>query len=201
MTVGRRALGIFLLGSALQAACAHQESPAVPPPSSASRMLDAPLPAFRRPTVQGGSFDSGQSPGKLLVLDFFAAYCRPCQRKLPELEALHRRQPGLSIVGVSLDETSAVARRAVTRHHLTFPVVHDAGNVLAGRLRVTELPISFVVVVEDGREGGPKDGQGRIRWVGGPDQPDDALARAVAALTAAPLQVAATPTVTGTTAP
>jgi hypothetical protein len=35
------------------------------------------------------------------------------------------------------------------------------------------LPISFVV-----------GGDGRIRWVGGPDQPDDALARAVAALTA-----------------
>jgi peroxiredoxin len=63
--------------------------------------------------------------------------------------------------------------KSVARHHLTFPVVHDAGNVLAGRLRVTELPVSFVV-----------DGHGRIRWVGGPDQPDDALARAVSALTA-----------------
>jgi peroxiredoxin len=192
MTAGRRALGIFLLGSALQAACAHQESPPLPaPPSSASRVLDAPMPVFRRPTVQGGTFDSADTSGKLLVIDFFAAYCRPCQRKLPELEALHRRQPGLSIVGVSLDETSDVARRSVSRHRLTFPVVHDAGNVLAGRLRVTELPISFVV-----------DGQGRIRWVGGPDQPDDALARAVAALNAAPSQVAATPTVVrGATAP
>jgi peroxiredoxin len=183
MTTGRWALGISLLVCAPPLACAHQESPpAPPPPSSASRVLDAPMPAFRRPTVQGGTFDSADTSGKLLVIDFFAAYCRPCQRKLPELEALHRRQPGLSIVGVSLDETSAVARRSVTRHRLTFPVVHDAGNVLAGRLRVTELPISFVVVIE----GGQKDGQGRIRWVGGPDQPDDALARAVAALTAAP---------------
>ncbi|HEY7370679.1 MAG TPA: TlpA disulfide reductase family protein, partial [Polyangia bacterium] len=161
----------------LQGACAHQESAsaAPPPPSSQSRMLDAPLPAFHRPTLQGGAFDSSAATaaGHLLVIDFFAAYCRPCQRKLPELEALHRRQPGLSIVGISLDETGAAAMKSVARHHLTFPVVHDAGNVLAGRLRVTELPVSFVV-----------DGHGRIRWVGGPDQPDDALARAVAALTA-----------------
>jgi cytochrome c biogenesis protein CcmG, thiol:disulfide interchange protein DsbE len=77
-------------------------------------------------------------------------------------------------VGVSLDESGDAARRSIARHHLTFPVVHDSGNVLAGRLRVTELPISFVV-----------DGQGRIRWVGGPDQPDDALARAIAAFTPA----------------
>jgi hypothetical protein len=83
-----RAFGILLLGSALQGACAHQESPpAAPPPSSASRMLDAPLPAFHRPTVQGGTFDSTATAGKVLVIDFFAAYCRPCQRKLPALEA------------------------------------------------------------------------------------------------------------------
>ena len=182
MALGRRAFAILLLGSGLPGACAHQESPPAPaPPSSASRVLDAPMPAFRRPTVQGGTFDSADTSGKLLVIDFFAAYCRPCQRKLPELEALHRRQPGLSIVGISLDETGDAARRSINRHRLTFPVVHDAGNVLAGRLRVTELPTSFVVVVE----GGQKGGQGRIRWVGGPDQPDDALARAVAALTAA----------------
>ena len=138
-------------------------------------MLDATLPPFHRPTLQGGMFDSAAASGQIMVIDFFATYCRPCQRKLPALEALHRRQPGLSIVGVSLDETGDLARKSVTRHHLTFPVVHDAGNVLAGRLRVTELPISFVV-----------DGRGRIRWVGGPDQPDDALLRAVAALEAAP---------------
>jgi peroxiredoxin len=174
MTLGRWVLGISLGVSALVGACAHQNSPpAPPPPSSSSRMLDAPLPAFHRPTVQGGTFDSAATSGKVLVIDFFAAYCRPCQRKLPELEALHRRQPGLSIVGISLDENGDLARKSVARHRLTFPVVHDAGNVLAGRLRVTELPISFVV-----------DGQGRIRWVGGPDQPDDALVRAVAALTA-----------------
>jgi len=138
-------------------------------------MLDAVLPSFRRPTLQGGTFDSSAPGGRLLVIDFFAAYCRPCQRALPELEALHKQRPELSIVGVSLDDSRAAAWKSVSRHHLTFPVVHDAGNVLAGRLRVTELPVSFVV-----------DGKGRIRWVGGPDQPEDALARAVAALTSSP---------------
>jgi len=74
-------------------------------------------------------------------------------------------------VGVSLDETPDRAWRSVRRHGLTFPVIHDAGNVLAGRLRVTELPISFVI-----------DGGGHVRWVGGPEQARDALERTVAAL-------------------
>ena len=176
MTPARPAFRILLLVGALVGACAHQNSSApAPPPSSESRLLDEPLPAFQRPTLQGGTFSSSAAAGHLLVVDFFAAYCRPCQRKLPVLEALHRRQPDVSIVGISLDDSGDAARKSMTRHHLTFPVVHDSGNVLAGRLRVTELPVSFIV-----------DGHGRIRWVGGPDQPDEALERAVAALAAAP---------------
>jgi len=156
--------------------CAHATGPAPPPASSRSRLLNEPLPTFRRPTLQGGTFDSAAAtgPGQVVVVDFFAAYCKPCQRALPALEALHRRQPGLTIVGVSLDDTPDNAWKSVRRHRLTFPVIHDAGNVLAGRMRVTELPISFVI-----------DRGGRVRWVGGPDQPDDALERAIAAITTA----------------
>jgi cytochrome c biogenesis protein CcmG/thiol:disulfide interchange protein DsbE len=177
MTLGWREIGILLSIGALSGACAHQNSTPAgpPPPSSPSRMLDAELPAFKRPTLQGGTFDTAASSGRILVVDFFAAYCKPCQRSLPALEALQRQQPTLKIIGISLDDNAAGAWKMVKRHHLTFPVIHDSGNVLAGRLRVTELPVSFIV-----------DGKGRIRWVGGPDQPEDALARAVAALTSTP---------------
>lgn len=43
----------------------------------------------------------------------------------------------------------------VTRHGLTFAVVHDAGRVLAGRLRLTELPATVIA-----------DTHGTVRWVG-----------------------------------
>ena len=170
----RRAAAVIVLCAATFG-CAHGGGPA-PPASSPSRLLNEPLPTFRRPTLQGGTFDTtaAAGPGQVVVVDFFAAYCKPCQRSLPALEALHRRQPGLTIVGVSLDDTPDNAWKSVRRHRLTFPVIHDAGNVLAGRMRVTELPISFVI-----------DGAGRVRWVGGPDQPDDALERAIAAITTA----------------
>jgi cytochrome c biogenesis protein CcmG/thiol:disulfide interchange protein DsbE len=129
------------------------------------------VPAFRRPALQGGHFDTGDAAGRTLVVDFFADYCRPCQRTLPALEALHREHPELLIVGVSLDENPGRAQRSIARHGLTFPVVHDAGNVLAGRFRVTDLPFAFLV-----------DGQGRIKWVAGPGQPEDALTRAIIAM-------------------
>jgi cytochrome c biogenesis protein CcmG, thiol:disulfide interchange protein DsbE len=141
------------------------------PPSSPSRILGETVPAFRRPVLQGGHFDTGDAAGRLLVVDFFADYCRPCQRTLPALETLHREHPELLVVGVSLDEDSRRAQRAIARHGLTFPVVHDPSSVLAGRFRVTELPFAFVV-----------DAHGRIKWVAGPGQQEDALTRAVRAM-------------------
>src|SRR5262245_42259497 len=110
----------------LVCACSHA-APPPPPPSSPSRILGEEVPAFQRPTVQGGTFDTASSSGRVLVVDFFAEYCRPCQQALPALEAFHRAHPELEMVGVSLDGDAAGARRSIGRHHLTFPVVLDAG--------------------------------------------------------------------------
>lgn len=162
----------FALAMAL-GACARPADP--PPPSSPSPILGEAVPAFRRPTMQGARFDTADVSGRVLVVDFFAAYCRPCQRTLPALEALHRERPDVAVVGVSLDDAPEDAVRMVNRHHLTFPVVHDREHVLAGRFRVTELPHAFVA-----------DGGGRIIWTAGPAQTEDALPRAVAALASHP---------------
>jgi thiol-disulfide isomerase/thioredoxin len=162
---------ILCLLATLGVACKHVDAPAAPPPSTPSRILDAEVPAFRRPALQGGTFDTAEVSGKLLVVDFFADYCKPCQRTLPALEALHRTHPELAIVGVSLDESAAGAWKSIRRHRLTFPVVHDSGNVLGGRFRVTELPFGFVADVA-----------GKVRYAAGPGQPEDALERAVLAL-------------------
>ena len=169
-----RASSWFVLALLVPAACAHAR-PEPPPPSAPSAVLGAPVPAFKRPSVQGSEFDTAAAAGRVLVVDFFAAYCGPCQRALPAVERLARQRRDVVFVGVSLDDDADMARRQVLRHRLTFPVVHDAGNVLAGRFRVTDLPATFVV-----------DGTGRVAWASGPGQPEDALDRAVAAVVANP---------------
>ena len=166
------ALGALALP--LVVACAHAPEP--PPPSAPTPLLGREVPAFRRPTVQGPVFDTAaaRANGRVLVVDFFAAYCRPCQRALPALEALHEARPDVEIVGVSLDDGPEGALAMINRHHLTFPVIHDGEHVLAGRFRVTELPTSFVA-----------DARGSVAWSGpaqGASRSDDALPRAVTAV-------------------
>lgn len=155
---------------ALVAVACGAPAPVALPPSSPSPLLGRDAPSFRRPTIQGGQFDTATVAGKVLVVEFFAKYCRPCQRRLPEAERLRAELPDVAVVGISVDETPDLAMQQVRGYGLRFPVVHDPGHVLAGRFRVTSLPVAVVV-----------DRQGRVSWVGGPGQPDDALRRAVRA--------------------
>ena len=71
-------------------------------------------------------------------------------------------------VGVAEDEYQADVQEMITQFGLTFPVVHDRGNVLAGRFRVDELPITFVA-----------DAAGTIRWVGDGTTSESSLEAAI----------------------
>ena len=167
----RRRIAAALLGAAMLAfgACSH--APARLPPTARSPLLEQTLPDFTRAALDGRSVSTSQLRGRTVVVKFFADYCPPCKRTLPIAEQLHEENPGVAFVGVSEDEDVATARSLARRMGLSFPVIRDRDNVLAGRFRVSELPVTFVV-----------DRRGIVRWVGGPAQTGPDLARAIAAL-------------------
>lgn len=146
------------------------------PPSSPSPLVGEAAPSLARPTVQGAQLPPGWFAGKVVAVDFFAAYCAPCMRRLPRTARLGRLSPELVVVGVSLDETADAAATLVARYRLDFPVVHDSGHLLAGRFRVRDLPAAFVI-----------DRAGRVVWAGGPEQPEAVWEQAVRAALAGPV--------------
>jgi cytochrome c biogenesis protein CcmG/thiol:disulfide interchange protein DsbE len=140
------------------------------PPSAESPLRLQTVPDFNRPTLEGAKLDTAALRGRVMVVKFFAEYCEPCKRTLPAAQQMHEKYAGrVAFVGVSEDEQESTARRVVHAYGLTFPVVLDRGNVLAGRFRVSEIPVTFVV-----------DAQGVIQWVGGPSHTESDLERAVA---------------------
>jgi peroxiredoxin len=128
--------------------------------------LSKATPDFTRPALDGSRVETAALRGRVLLIDFFAEHCVPCVKSLPAIEALHRAEPDLAVIGISEDDDTAGARRMVARHDLTFPVVHDPEHALAGRYRVLELPATFVV-----------DARGVVRWSGAVE--DESHVRAV----------------------
>jgi peroxiredoxin len=143
----------------LLAACGRSSSNTLP--SAPTPLLSKTAPDFGRVALDGARVDTASLRGRVVLIDFFAEHCVPCVKSLPALEALHRAEPNVAVVGVSEDDDADAARRMVARHGLSFPVVHDPEHALAGRYRVLELPATFVI-----------DRRGVVRWRGAVERED-----------------------------
>ena len=159
-------VALLVLG-AVSAAC----GPAGYPPSEQHPLLGKPLPQIHhRETIEGQPFDAAQLAGKPVLVKFFASYCQPCKETLPAAERLHESHPGVTFVGIDEDDSTEAAQGLVQKYGLSFTVVRDESNVLAGRFRVSTMPATFVA-----------DSTGVIRWVGGESQTEADLRRAIEA--------------------
>jgi cytochrome c biogenesis protein CcmG, thiol:disulfide interchange protein DsbE len=152
-------------------------SAAMPPsyaqsPLSPSGTQTKPIPDIKRKTIDGASFDTAEvrARGKVTVVKFFAKYCEPCKRSLPWFQKFTTEHRDVAVLGIAEDERESDVRDLASAYGLTFPIVHDTGNALSGRFRVSDMPITFVA-----------DRKGRIRWVGGPEQTEGDLEAAVSA--------------------
>jgi thiol-disulfide isomerase/thioredoxin len=65
----------------------------------------APVPDVRLTRLRGGDFDMRRTRGKVVLLNFWASWCRPCTREIPSLERLARMRDHskLVVLAVAMD--------------------------------------------------------------------------------------------------
>lgn len=143
--------------------------PPGPPPTAPSAILDKPLPKLSGRTVDGKKVQPEELANRVVVIKFFAKYCEPCKKTLPAAQRLHVDNDDVQFIGVAEDEFGADVSEMIKTYGLTFPVIHDKSNVVAGRFRVDQLPATFVT-----------DTKGNVRWVGAPGQTEADLEAAIA---------------------
>lgn len=99
-----------------------------------------PAPDFNLPVVSASGSAGpdrmrlGDLRGRVVLLDFWATWCGPCQQTTPVLTRLAHRYAsrGLIVVGVNTDEQGPEAVPAFSRRFgLDYPVVYDDGSVSA----------------------------------------------------------------------
>jgi len=110
-------------------------------------LLGAHAPAFSRPAVGGGSDLSTESVrGKVLLVDFWATWCKPCEEELPKLQEIADKSGTAVVVfAISEDDSQDVVAPFVKRVGVRFPIGWDEGNVVARRYKVEKMPTSYVI--------------------------------------------------------
>jgi len=132
---------LVLLGCAAAVASSDGIAQGVP------NLAHKPAPRFAKLDLNGHLIDLKKYRGKVVLLNFWATWCAPCQVELPKFQAWQSKYgpAGLQVVAVSMDDGDAAVRRTVRRLRLSFPVVMgDAaiGNAYGG---VLGLPITFLI--------------------------------------------------------
>lgn len=118
-----------------------------------------PLPDVDVPLLDGGKFSlRGDGLGNVLILDFWATWCKPCHEELPHMQALFEaeRERGLKVLAINVEEAASVARPFAEELGLTMPIgIYD--SAVKSELLFSKLPL--VIVVD-------RWGKMRARWDG-----------------------------------
>ena len=106
--------------------------------------------------LTGGDYRLSDDRGKVVVLNFFASWCPPCQSETPQFDSIYRerKSAGVQFVGLDVkDPSKSAALSWIKDKGVTFPVVYDEparSAIQLGDVPMAALP-STVVIDKRGR--------------------------------------------------
>jgi len=85
---------------------------------------------------------------KILLINFWATWCSPCRKEMPDLQRLSETLDGdrFAVIGISVDEDSNLVREFLLENQIRFANYQDRDQVLASRLLgIQAFPETYIV--------------------------------------------------------
>jgi peroxiredoxin len=105
-------------------------------------------PGFSLPVLgDGASLSLGSLRGKVVLLNFWATWCKPCEDEMPAMENLYRAigDRDFELIAVSVDDDRRVVEEFTTRMGLTFPILLDPQKRVADAYQSYRFPESYLI--------------------------------------------------------
>lgn len=139
----RRRFGFLAASVALIALFAGSAARA----SAASLPSQGPAANFTLTSLKHDKIELSQFRGKVVLLNFWASWCGPCQIEMPEFVKWQREYggEGLQVIGVSMDSSPKTAAAAAAKLKVNYPVVMGDVRLATAYHGVLGLPVTFLI--------------------------------------------------------
>jgi thiol-disulfide isomerase/thioredoxin len=147
---------VLLLPLLLVVSGCEQETPAPPVASPAPPAAQTPVvkegqateePTLNIQTVDGSVYDLAARRGKWVVVNFWATWCAPCLKEMPELSALDAMHEHIEVIGLAYEEIDVKAMREfLSKRPVVYPIaIVDVANPPAGFATPRGLPMTYLI--------------------------------------------------------
>jgi thiol-disulfide isomerase/thioredoxin len=111
-----------------------------------AEMFSMAAPSFEFTDLSGKKINNANMLGKVVFVDFWATWCQPCRRELPEFQAFyeqHKKNPKVAFIAASTDSDRSKVSPFIKELRFTFPVAFANEN--ATKFGVEGIPSLFII--------------------------------------------------------